>query len=246
MTRLLGILHKLKRNLCCEGKYKGGKFMYIQDPENRNNSNQRNNIIKVKGEGEIAVQPDTASVNLGVVTESKELIRAQQQNTSVGNKVIDSLIALGIDRNQIQTFDYRIEPIYDYEEGKQIFRGYKITHILQVKIDNLSIIGNVVDTAVQNGANYVANVQFTTRYKDAYYQQALVRALNNASSKAKTIANSLRVTLNPTPLLVIEGGDIPHPFESQSIAFAKGVSSTQLQPGQLIIKASVAADFNYH
>lgn len=220
--------------------------MYIQHPGDRNTLSQRNNIIKVKGEGEIAVQPDTASVNLGVVTESKELIGAQQQNSIVGNKVIDSLIALGIDRNQIQTFDYRIEPNYDYDQGKQIFRGYKVTHILEVKIDDLSIIGNVVDTAVQNGANYVANVQFTTRYKDSYYQQALVMALNNASSKATTIANTLRVTLNPTPILVTEGTDVIQPFESQQVAFAKGVSSTQILPGQLLIKASVSADFKYH
>ncbi|MEH7009874.1 SIMPL domain-containing protein [Neobacillus niacini] len=219
--------------------------MYIQNPEDRNTLTQRNNIIKVRGEGEIAVQPDTASVNLGVVTESNELIGAQQQNSMVVNKVIDSLIALGIDRNQIQTFDYRIEAVYDYEQGKQIFRGYKITHILQVKIDDLSIIGKVVDTAVQNGANYVANVQFTTKYKDSYYQQALVMALNNASNKAKTIANTLRVSLNPTPILVTEGGDTIQPFESQQVAFVKGVSSTQIQPGQLIIKASVSTDFKY-
>ena len=42
-------------------------------------------------------------------------------------------------------------------------------------------------------------------YKEAYYQQALVMALNNAGNKAKTIANTLRVTLNPTPILVVEG-----------------------------------------
>jgi uncharacterized protein len=220
--------------------------MYIQNHGQSNILNQRDYLIKVRGEGEIAVQPDSASVNLGVVTESKELIEGQKQNSMAANKVIDSLIRLGIDRNQIQTFDYRIESDYDYDQGKQIFRGYKITHILQVKIEDLSIIGKVVDTAVQNGANYVANVQFTTRYKESYYQQALTIALNNASNKAKTIANTLRVTLNPTPILVIEGSDMIQPYETQQFALAKGASSTQIQPGQLIIKASVAAEYNYH
>ncbi|MFP7297693.1 SIMPL domain-containing protein [Neobacillus niacini] len=219
--------------------------MYIQNPLDRNTQFLRTNMLKVTGEGEINVQPDTASVNLGVVTESKELISAQAQNSIVGNKLIDSLIALGIDRNQIQTFDYRIEPNYDYDQGKQIFRGYKVTHILEVKIDDLSIIGKVVDTAVQNGANYVANIQFTTRFKDSYYQQALVLALNNASSKAKTIANTIRVSLNPTPILVTEGTEQIQPFELQQVASAKGFSSTQILPGQLLIKASVAAEYKY-
>ncbi|MDF2788432.1 MAG: hypothetical protein K0S80_1530 [Neobacillus sp.] len=220
--------------------------MYIQSHGQSNILKQRSYLIKVRGEGEIAVQPDTASVNLGVVTESKELIEGQRQNSMAANKVIDSLIRLGIDRNQIQTFDYRIESDYDYDQGKQIFRGYKITHILQVKIEDLNVIGKVVDTAVENGANYVANVQFTTRYKESYYQQALTIALNNASNKAKTIANTLRVTLNPTPILVIEESNTIQPYESQQFALAKVSSTTQIQPGQLIIKASVAAEYKYH
>jgi uncharacterized protein len=219
--------------------------MHIQNPGDRNTQSIRNNIIKVKGEGEISVPPDMATVHLGIVTEGKELLDIQQQNSDVGKKVIDTLIALGIDRNQIQTFDYRIESNYDYDQGKQIFRGYKITHILEVKLDDLSMIGNVIDTAVQSGANYVANVQFTTRFKDSYYQQALAMALKSANNKATTIANTLRVTLNPIPIQVTEGGDTIQPFESQQIAIGKSASSTQIEPGQLLIKASVAAVYNY-
>ena len=148
-------------------------------------------------------------------------------------------------KTNIQTFDYRIESDYEYDQGKAIFRGYKVTHLLQVKIDDLSLVGKVIDTAVQNGANFVANVQFTTKYKEAYYQQALALALKNASNKATTIANTLRVTLNPTPILVVEVGDTVQPFESQHVAFAKGVSSTQIQPGQLLIRAIVSTDFRY-
>lgn len=220
--------------------------MYIQNPGSLTAMSQQKNLIKVRGEGEITVQPDTASLNLGVVTDGKELIGAQQQNSITANKVIDSLIRSGVNRNQIQTFDYRIEPVYDYDQGTQIFRGYKITHILQVKIEDLTIIGKVVDTAVQNGANYAANVQFTTRYKESYYQQALSIALNNASSKAETITNTLRVSLNPTPIRVIEGGDIVQPYETHQLAFAKGISNTPIQPGELIIKASVSAEYNFH
>ncbi|MEH7111865.1 SIMPL domain-containing protein [Neobacillus niacini] len=219
--------------------------MYNQRPAIHHPQPPSDNLIKVTGEGEIAVQPDTASVNLGVVTEDKELVEAQQQNSTISTKIIDSLLALGIDKNHIQTFDYRIEPDYEYVEGKAIFRGYKVTHILQVKIDDLSLVGKVIDTAVQNGANVVANVRFTTKFKDAYYQQALALALKNAGDKATTIAATIRVTLNPTPTLVMEVGNIVQPFESQQMMFAKGVSSTQIEPGQLLIKASVIAEFKY-
>ncbi|WML40508.1 SIMPL domain-containing protein [Neobacillus sp. OS1-2] len=219
--------------------------MYQYLPPNRNGFHHKGQLIKVTGEGELAIQPDSASVNLGVITEYKELIAAQQQNSNEVSKVINALLGLGIPQNQLQTFDYRIESDYDYDQGKQTFRGYKITHLLQVNIEDLSIIGKVVDTAVKNGVNYVSNVQFKAKNKDAFYQQALSLALTNAIEKAKTIAGTLNVTLVPTPSLVVEGGGTVQPFNHQSETFVKSVSSTQFEPGQIIVKATISAEFHY-
>jgi uncharacterized protein len=222
---------------------KGGRILYSHYYPSRNPLQKRSNLIKVTGEGEIAVQPDTATVHLGVITEAKDLIPAQQENSIISTKIIDSLIGLGIDKNLIRTFDYRIETNYDFDQGKQVFRGYKITHILEVKIEDLPLVGKVVDTAVQNGANYVANVQFTTKFKDSYYHQALTLAVTDAGEKAITIANAIKVTLNPTPILVTEGGSFQQPFENKQ--FAASMSPIQIQPGQLMIKATITAEYIY-
>jgi uncharacterized protein len=220
--------------------------MYEYQLPNRNGLPRKGHVIKVTGDGELAVQPDTASINLGVITESKELIAAQQVNSQEVTKVINSLKSLGITKNHLQTFDYRIESDYDFDQGKQIFRGYKITHILQVKIEDLSMVGMVVDTTVQNGVNYVSNVQFTVKNKESFYQQALSIALTNAIDRAKAIANTLKVTLIPTPILVIEGGNSVQPLYNQPGTFVKGVSTTQFEPGQMLVKASVTAEFHYY
>ncbi|MEY2192420.1 SIMPL domain-containing protein [Neobacillus sp. BF23-41] len=219
--------------------------MYNYHPLNRNGLPHKDYLIKVSGEGEMAIQPDSASVNLGIITESKQVITAQKQNSLEVTKVIDSLISLGITKNNIQTFDYRIESDYDYDQGKQIFRGYKITHILQVKIEDLSIVGKVVDTAVQNGVNYVSNVQFTVKNKESFYKQVLGMAVNNAIEKAKTIAGTLNVSLIPTPRLIIEGGRTVQPVFNQPGAFVKGAASTQIEPGQITVKADVIAEFHF-
>jgi uncharacterized protein len=219
--------------------------VYNYHPLNRNGLPPKDYLIKVSGEGEMAIQPDSASVNLGIITESKQVITAQQQNSHEVTKVIDSLISLGITKNNIQTFDYRIESDYDYDQGKQIFRGYKITHILQVKIEDLSIVGKVVDTAVQNGVNYVSNVQFTVKDKESFYKQVLVMAVNNAIERAKTIAGTLNVSLIPTPRLIIEGGRTVQPVFNQTGAFVKGAASTQIEPGQITVKADVIAEFHF-
>ncbi len=219
--------------------------MYNYPPPARNGQHHKSHLIKVTGEGELAIPPDSASVNLGVITEKKELSAAQQQNSEEVTKVITALLALGIPQKQLQTFDYRIESEYDFDQGKQLFRGYKITHLLQVKIEDLALVGKVVDTAVQNGANYVSNVQFTAKNKESFYLQALALALNNAIEKAKTIATTLNVTLLPTPSLVAEGVRTVQPLYHQAETFVKGVNSTQFEPGQIKVKANISAEFHY-
>ncbi|MED1468192.1 SIMPL domain-containing protein [Bacillus salipaludis] len=205
----------------------------------------KNHVIKVTGEGELAVQPDIANVNLGVMTENRVLMEAQQQNSEAVNKLIQSLLSLGVPQKNLQTFDYRIDSEYDFDQGKQTFRAYKVTYILKVKLEDLTSIGRVIDTAVQNGANYVANVQFSLKNQDGIYQKALSLALTKAIEKAKTIANTLRVTLNPTPNLVIEGGTLPPSILNPQMTYVKGISSTQFEPGELIVKATISAEFEY-
>lgn len=221
--------------------------MYEYQLPNRNGLHHKKPIIKVYGEGELAIQPDSASVNIGILTENKELTVAQQQNSQEMSKVLTSLSSLGISKKALQTFDYRVESDYDFNQGKQIFRGYKVSHILQVKIEDLSMIGKVVDTSVQNGANYISNVQFTAKNKETFYLQALTLALNHVIKKAKAIAYSLGVTLNPIPILVMEVGELPHhPIYSHQETFVKGISSTQFEPGQIVVKSSISAEFRYN
>ncbi|MEH7417659.1 SIMPL domain-containing protein [Neobacillus drentensis] len=220
--------------------------MYPYHVPTRNGLHPKGQLIKVIGEGELLLSPDSASVNLGVITEMKELIPAQQQNSVEMTKVINALKALGVPQNSIQTTDFRIDTEYDYEQGKQIFRGYKVIHTIKVKIDDLSLVGKIVDSAVQNGVNSVSNVQFSLKNEESYYLQALALALNNASEKAKTIAATLHVTLNPTPNTVVESSSSVQPIHFPVESLAKGFSSTHLEPGQLKVKAVISAEFHYH
>jgi uncharacterized protein len=204
------------------------------------------NVMKVTGEAEIAVQPDKATVTLGAITENKVLKEAQQLNSQIVSSIIQSLLMLGIPKEQIKTIDYRIETEYDYSDGKQVFRGYRVTHLLAVEIKDLSMIGNVVDQAVESGANYVSNIQFTSSKKNQFYLQALQVAVFNAGQKAETLANALNVRLNPTPFLITEGKEEQRPIYDQSVTYVKGVSTTTIEPGQITISAVVNAKFHYN
>ena len=206
--------------------------------------NRTSRKIIVIGNGEIAVEPNIATVQLEVVTVDEQLSEAQQENAVAMNNVIQSLLSLGIPRENIQTVSYTISPRYDYVDGKQIFRGYEVSNAISVKISDLQQVGLIIDTAVANGANRVSNIQFTVEDAERYKQEAIVRALRNAQLKARTIANELQLQVEPQPIKIVEEQHGVQPIPLQT--FAKSAEmTTPIEGGQIMISATLRVEFQY-
>ncbi|WP_085524421.1 SIMPL domain-containing protein [Tuberibacillus sp. Marseille-P3662] len=201
-------------------------------------------IMTVNGDASFSVEPDTVSIQLEVVTKSERLNQAQQENTHIMNQVIEALVQEGISRENIKTSAYNINPSYDYVDGKQVFRGYQVTNIITLKMKNIDQAGRMIDLAVKNGVNRVSNIQFTIENQQQYYQRALNNALKNAFAKAQTIAETLNVNFDSIPLKIIEE-TIETPQTFQTFAAMEDSMSTPIEPGQIIIRAKVEAQFRY-
>lgn len=203
----------------------------------------KSNTLIVSGEETILAAPDQAIIKLGVITENKDPAAAQQENANTISNVINAIIGLGLPEEHIRTVEYRIEPQYEYQESTQIFRGYKVTHLLQLTISGIKQVGDILDTAVRNGANTVSSLRFTLSNQEGYYNQALSLALENARDKAAALAKTLGVTLNKTPDLVQEVS-VNQPILFESATLLKN-AQTPIQPGELEIPAAVKVEYSY-
>jgi uncharacterized protein len=194
--------------------------------------------IEVLGEGTVAAAPDRALVVLGVITEGTVLQTVQSENTETVTNIINSLLQINIPREHIQTNDFRIEIQYDYIDGKQIFKGYQVTHLLQITIDRVDQTGIVVDTAVSHGANTVTSIQFSIHQRDKYENQALALAIYNARQKAVTIASTLGVSIAAVPGKVQELSPAVEPIPFRT-SFLSDAAVTPIEPGELTVNAAV-------
>jgi uncharacterized protein YggE len=205
---------------------------------------QPRRVMTVTGIGSLSIIPDTVQIQLEVRTESKQLSQAQQENADLMDQVIQSLLELGIDREDIQTVSYNISPQYDYVEGRQVFRGYEVINSINVKIKNIEQTGIIIDTAVRNGVNQVSNIRFTVENEQIPYQEALSLALKNALAKAQTIANTIQLKLDPHPIKIVETMR-EEPILYRSFAASEMSATTPIEPGQINIKATVEVQFQY-
>ncbi|RLL43700.1 DUF541 domain-containing protein [Oceanobacillus piezotolerans] len=217
-------------------------YPYGYYPINQQRQMNRNRTIKVIGNGIVQVKPDIATIRLGVLTEDKSLSQAQEENAATMTRVAQSLQALGLPSENIQTTTFTVTPVYDFVEGRQVLRGYEVFNQITVIADHIEETGNVIDTAVRNGANRVSDIRFTVKEENIYYQQALTIALDNALEKAQTIAKHMNLPLDESPIKINEQMEAPIAFKTFAVAAG---SATPIEPGQLTINAQVETILRY-
>lgn len=208
------------------------------------NTNVKSNLMTVYGRGNIKVKPDIAMASIGVIVENKDLKAAQAQSIEKATRILDTLKRMGIKERDIKTENYTITPEYDYIEGKQVFRTYKITNTFRVTLRDLSRIGEIIDAAVASGANVVNSITFTVENPEKYYNQALKIAVRNALEKARVLGETLNVIVNNTPIRIIEERQEYRPVYRQT-ALAATTEATPIMEGVIEISADVKAIFNY-
>lgn len=203
------------------------------------------NNINVNGKGIIRTQPDMAVITIGVITESKNLKEAEEENSVSINKIISALQQMGIREKDIKTDNFNINMEYDYIEGKQVFRGYKITNNLNVTVRDLSKIGDVINTSIANGANNIGNINFTISNVNLVYREAIRLACKDAKEKAEGIARNFGVAIYDVPCRVEEQGD-NYGLANENAGFKAISAGTPIKSGEIEITAIVKAVFDYN
>ncbi|HID57543.1 TPA: DUF541 domain-containing protein, partial [Candidatus Poribacteria bacterium] len=153
--------------------------------------------IQVTGTGSVLADPDVAILNMGVSVERRSVKEAADEAAEAMEKVISSLKGRGVADEDIQTQNFSIQPQYDYVDGKQILRGYKVINTLRVKIRDLSSVGEIIDEVVIAGGNSlrVNSILFSIDDPGKAHEEARVKAMEDARRKAEILARESGVKL---------------------------------------------------
>ena len=197
-------------------------------------------LIAVNGEGVVKVAPDQAWVRIGTESRSKASKEAQQRNADVMAAVQQRLAALGLSKDAVRTVGIDLQPEFDYRDGRQTLRGYVARNTIEVRIDDFTKVGDVLDAAVGSGATNVHDLRFDVKNRDAVERQALERAVTDGVAKATAIAAAAKRAVDR--ILRIEenflGG--PQPVErAVMMRMSAADASTPVAAGEIEIRAQV-------
>jgi len=202
--------------------------------------------ISVTGTGEASGAPDLALLTLGVSTEEKSVKEARDKAAAAMNAVVSSLKDNGVDDKDIQTQQLSIYPEFDYADGRQELRGFRVTNIVSAKLRDLDRVGEVIDDAAEAGGDLlqIQGLSFTIEEPDELRAQAREEAVKEARAKGERLAELAGVKLGK-PISINEEGF----FQPPPIPLARGAleaapaAETPIQPGEMEVSVSVSVVF---
>jgi len=204
-------------------------------------------VISVSGEGIVEISPDRATISVGVVSREKDPSKVQAENAKIASEIIKSATSLGVERKNIRTGNYSFRQIFHNDQNHhRIFDGYEVNNTVTITVDDLNLVGKIIDAALSRGANSIESLQFGVRDKSALQAEALKIAVRDAKSKAEVVAAGLGKNIVGVRSVSINSGSISAPRFAKMAVLADEASNsfeTPIEGGTLTCSASVHVEF---
>lgn len=188
-------------------------------------------------------KPDLANFSTGVETLAPTASEAVKQNAEKMNAVIARVKKLGVADKDIQTSQINLSQSFDYVDGRQVFKGFQASNMVNVKLRDLKKLGSFLDALASDGAtNFngpVFGVDDDTVLAAAARQKAWTKLTAQANTYARLAGFSgvklLKAAENP--------GYNVQPVMYKMAMNDAAAAGTPIEPGQVSQSVTLSATF---
>jgi hypothetical protein len=194
------------------------------------------------GHATIERAPDRAYVTFGTETRGPKPDEVQKQNAQAMARVQDAVARAKISVDAVRTTGFNLQEEFDWANGKRTSRGFAATNSVEVRVDDLTVLGTLMDSAVQAGATGVSAVRFDLKDRAAAEREALRLAVADARARADAAAAGANNRVAVIVRIEESGaprGPMPMPAMRMAMAAPAAAPDTPVSAGQIEIEASV-------
>lgn len=197
--------------------------------------------VTVTGSGAIEVQPDTAKVSLGVYVLDNDLRRAKATSDEAVLSLLEAIRQLGIEGRDVTSSVLDFDPTYsDSETVPPEFLGYEISRSVHFILRDLAKLDQLVDRAIEAGANRQFNVELTTSKLKELQDQALQIAMEDARVQAQRLAAGFGAKLGAVRIIgSASGSNSMRTVAGSTASFGTGTFA----PGTITVRSELSVTF---
>jgi len=222
---------------------------------------KQENTITFSGHGEVNAVPDIANVSFTITKEAKT-VKAAQENVALIEKNVLSMLKINkVEEKDIKATNASFNPKYEYvydrqtmpcnqygcppNPGKNVITGYVAYENISLKIRNADDTGKIMQELGALGVSDLSGPNFTVDKEDDLKALARKNAIEDAKTKAKSLAKDLGVRLGKITSFS-ENGSSPMPMYAKTMMLDSGVSSAApavLPKGENTITSDVSITY---
>ncbi len=229
--------------------------------DNTAGNGEKQQVIQTYGEAELTAGPDLAKLSVEVETQSRSADEAVEENARLANEVREALLEYGLTEEDIKTGSYRLRshrerpeerpvpdrPEPDTPEEPEAIIYYRANNEIMISTSQIEEVGEIIDLAVEAGANQVNYINFELEDPQDLKMQALKGATEQALKKAEAIAESAGETIIGLHSIQEERTEYTPFRQVPEVAeeVADQAAPTPIEPEEVQIRATVIAEYSF-
>jgi len=198
--------------------------------------------LTIQGSAEVTGVPDMASFSLSVNTEGESARAALTANNEDMSAVIAKLKASGLADTAIQTRGISIAPQWESNDGTSSapprIVGYIARNGIHVRVDDLAILGQVIDSVVTDGANGLDGISFGLKDPKPALNEARTLSVQDARDQAELYSAAAGVRLVRITSIMPSGGVMP--MAKGRVMSAMVADYAPVEAGEVTTRADVS------
>ena len=184
-----------------------------------------------------------ATVDLGVRTLAKTADVAVAVNNRKAADLVSALKSLRLQPEDIQTTGFNVHAERQFHRDRpDTITGYWATNSVSVRVRDLTLVGEVLQKAVDAGANDVHGLSFFVEDPGPLLTEARRKAMTDARNRAATLAAAAGVEVGRVVNIRELQSGSPAMLESRLMR-QSAAASVPVQPGDLDVSARVEVVF---
>jgi hypothetical protein len=179
---------------------------------------------------------------VGVSVLEPEASKAAENAAATANAVIEALVSADIERGDITTSLYAINPEYDHTRDGRRLLGYRVDNTLTIHIRGIDQVGAVLDAVIAAGGDAVVihGLALTVEDEAPLLEEARALAWADALAKARHLAGLAGLTLGD-PLFIAEFLHGTPPIPLSRMMAVEG--ATPIEAGTMEVRVGLQVRF---
>jgi uncharacterized protein YggE len=188
------------------------------------------NTIFLGADGKYEANPDTAQLQFNISAQDKSSSAAYDRASKAADQIRQILRSNGIEPKAAEIGFFSLQPVYDFQSGKQKLEGYRVNANVTLKLKDFSKVPLILQQLADADLPESQTMSYTLEDMDAAKAKAVEDGYRRAHESAAALAKAAGRTLGELSYASVDTFESARPIPLRMGAMAMSAAMPNVRP----------------